>query len=142
MGDARPLLDALDEAGYRLTAPRKSVAGLIADRSGHFSAAELLVDARRAGVGRATVFRFLDLLVELGLVERLDLPNGEHAYVPCEPSHHHHVVCSHCGRSTEVDDAGMRAVTVEIARRTGYLIDSHRVELYGLCPDCQEGGRA
>ena len=93
---------AMDSAGYRLTEPRRAVAELIAAREGHFSAADLIDDARvrRLGIGRATVFRALDLLTELGVLERLDLPNGEHAYVPCEPVHHHHVVCSVCGRVT------------------------------------------
>jgi Fur family transcriptional regulator, ferric uptake regulator len=139
MGDPRPILAAIDEAGFRLTEPRRAVAELIADRDAHFSAADIVADARRGrtGVGRATVFRFLELMAELGFVERLDLPNGEHAYVPCEPSHHHHVVCSECGRSTEVEDAGVRAVIGEVARRTGYRIDRHRLELFGTCPRCQ-----
>ena len=55
-------------------------------------------DARRLGIGRATIFRTLDVLVDLQAVERLDLPTGDHAYVACEPAHHHHVVCSNCGR--------------------------------------------
>jgi Fe2+ or Zn2+ uptake regulation protein len=138
-------LAALDRAGYRLTGPRRAVADLIAGREGHFTAADLVADAgtRRLGIGRATVFRALDVLLELGVLERLDLPSGEHAYVGCEPIHHHHVVCSSCGRATEIDDAGLRAVVDTIAERTGYEIDSHRLELFGRCPACRaaaEGG--
>jgi Fur family ferric uptake transcriptional regulator len=111
---------------------------LIADQDGHFTAADLVTAARgrRLGVGRATVFRTLDVLAELGAVERLDLPSGEHAYVGCDPAHHHHVVCSRCGRSTEIDDAGLRSVVGDVARQTGYRIDTHRLELFGLCPTC------
>ncbi len=139
MGDATPLIDAMDRAGIRLTQPRRAVATLIADRGGHFTANDLVADARarRFGIGRATVFRSLELLAEVNLVERLDLPSGTHAYVSCEPAHHHHVVCSRCARSTEVDDCGMSAVAQEVARRTGYRIDEHRLELFGLCPDCR-----
>jgi Fur family ferric uptake transcriptional regulator len=82
------------------------------------------------------VFRTLDALEGIGLVERLDLPSGEHAYVTCERSHHHHVVCSRCGRTSEIDDAGLKAVVHQIARRTGYRVDEHRLELFGLCPAC------
>jgi Fur family ferric uptake transcriptional regulator len=146
MGDPTPITAALDRAGYRLTAPRRSVAALIADQDGHFTAAELVqaAHARRVGVGRATVFRTLEVLEELGAVERLDLPSGEHAYVGCEPAHHHHVVCSRCGRTDEIDDAGLRSVVREVARRTGYRVDEHRLELFGLCPACLDspgGGR-
>ncbi len=137
--DATPLVAAMDSAGYRLTEPRRAVAELIAAREGHFSAADLLDDARvrRLGIGRATVFRSLDLLTELGVLERLELPNGEHAYVPCEPVHHHHVVCSRCGRVTEIDDRGLTAAVEDIERATGWQVEGHRLELYGRCPRCR-----
>jgi Fur family ferric uptake transcriptional regulator len=130
---------ALDDAGYRLTDARRSIAELIGGRTGHFTAADLVADARRLrmAIGRATIFRTLDVLAEVHAVERLDLPSGEHAYVACEPAHHHHIVCSTCGRSRDIDDAGWRAVVRDIERRTGYRIDDHRLELFGRCPDCQ-----
>jgi Fur family ferric uptake transcriptional regulator len=136
--DAAPIVTTLDRAGYRLTEPRRRLAGLIGSREGHFTASDLVADARerRLGVGRATVFRTLEVLEELGAVERLDLPSGEHAYVVCQRAHHHHVVCSSCGRTSEIDDAGLRVVVGEIARRTGYRVDEHRLELFGLCPAC------
>jgi len=133
-------LAALDRAGYRLTGPRRVVADLIAGRDGHFTAAELVDDAaeRRLDIGRATIFRTLDVLEALGAIERIDLPSGDHAYITCEPSaHHHHVVCARCGRATDVDDAGLAGVVRRIARDTGYRIDEHRLELFGLCPGCQ-----
>jgi Fur family transcriptional regulator, ferric uptake regulator len=136
---SNPFARALDRAGYRLTAPRSAVTDLIDARVGHFTAAELAEDAlaQRLGIGRATIFRTLDVLLELGSVERIDLPSGEHAYVVCEPVHHHHVVCSGCGRTTDIDDAGLRAVVRDIARRTGFRVDDHRLELFGLCAACQ-----
>ena len=131
---------ALGAAGYRLTGPRRTVADLIASRDGHFTSAELLDAARerRLRIGRATVFRALDVLLELGVVERIDLPSGEHAYVACEPAHHHHVVCSGCGRTKEFEDAELLSVVDGIERRTGYRIDVHRLELFGRCPDCRD----
>jgi Fur family ferric uptake transcriptional regulator len=138
MTDEQPLVAALDAAGYRVTAPRRALAGLISERRGHFTAADLVaaIEARRLGIGRATVFRALELFETLGVVERLDLPSGEHAYVPCQPVHHHHLVCSRCGRTDDVRERGLLAAIDEIARQTGYRIDSHRVELFGVCPTC------
>ena len=134
-----PLVSALDAAGYRLTEPRRAVASLISAREGHFTAADLLLDAkaRRLGIGRATVFRALELFTELNVLERLDLPGGEHAYVACEPVHHHHIVCSRCGRVTEVDDVGLTGALDEIQRRSGWQVEAHRLELYGRCPRCR-----
>jgi len=138
MGNPTPIVTALDRAGYRLTEPRRALAGLIADQHGHFTAAELVVAARgrRLDVGRATVFRTLEVLEALGTIERLDLPNGGHAYVGCEPAHHHHVVCSRCGRTSEIRDTDLQRVVRRVARQTGYRVDDHRLELFGLCPAC------
>jgi len=136
--DTTSIVNALDGAGYRLTGPRRALATLIARRTGHFTATELVDEAhaKRLRVGRATVFRTLEVLEALGAVERLDLPSGDHAYVVCRRAHHHHVVCSRCGRTSEIDDGGLRFLVSEIARRTGYRVDDHRLELFGLCPAC------
>jgi Fe2+ or Zn2+ uptake regulation protein len=135
----RAIVTALEDAGYRLTSQRRSLASLIAERRGHFTAEGLLHESRRRrlGVTRATIFRSLDVLAELGLVERLDLPTGEHAFVACAAKHHHHIVCSSCGRSTEVADNGFEAVAAAIERHSGYRVDTHRLELFGLCPACR-----
>ena len=139
MVDTSAFLTALDRSDYRTTEPRRQVARLVADQPGHFSAADLVRTARerQLGIGRATIFRTLDVLAELDLVERIDLPSGEHAYVACEPRHHHHVVCSRCGRTADIDDAGLRSVVREVGRQTGFRIDDHRLELFGLCPECR-----
>ena len=140
MVEASEIVGAFETAGYRLTGPRRALAALIASRLGHFTADELLGESRgrRLGVTRATIFRSLDVLADLGVVERLDLPSGEHAFVACEPAHHHHVVCSSCGRTTEVADPGIERIAEAIGRETGYRIDAHRLELFGLCPSCRK----
>jgi Fur family ferric uptake transcriptional regulator len=139
MPDLSALEAAIEAVGRRLTRPRRVVAALIDARDGAFSAADLVADARerRLGIGRATIFRAIELLAEIGALERIDLPTGEHAYVPCSPAHHHHVVCRRCSRSVEIGDLGLGALARDIARKTGYRIDEHRLELFGLCPDCR-----
>ena len=133
------LVDALGRAGYRLTEPRRTVAELVAGREGHFTAADLVDEAQRrhADVGRATVFRTLDAFTSLGLVERVDLPDGDHAYVACDAVHHHHAICTGCGRSLDVDDAGLSEVLARIGRDEGFRVTAHRLELFGLCAACQ-----
>jgi Fe2+ or Zn2+ uptake regulation protein len=136
--DRVPLIQALDRAGVRVTEPRRAVARLVAEQAGHFTANDLVTAAERGqiDVGRATVFRALDLFTDLNLVERLDLPDGGHAYVACDAEHHHHVVCSECGRSADVEDSGIGEVVARIAEQTGFSVASHRLELFGLCPQC------
>ncbi|TMB51044.1 MAG: transcriptional repressor [Chloroflexi bacterium] len=145
MEQSNAVLSALGDAGKRLTVARRAVAEAIAEQAGHFTAEDVLAVSRRRrrAVARATVFRSLDLLVDLGLVERVDLPSGDHAYVACEPdAHHHHVVCSACGRSVEVGELGLRPILERIEFSTGFAIDSHRLELFGLCPECRMAAAA
>jgi len=128
----------------RATTPRRVVGELIAEENGHFTAADLLARAahQKVKVGRATIFRTLDLLADQGSLERIDLPSGEHAYVACEPArHHHHVVCRACGTSAEVADSGLQDVEREMRAQTGFTIESHRLELFGLCPACTRAQR-
>ena len=138
-GKAGHLVDALEGAGYRLTDPRRAVAEMIAERDGHFTAADLVDEARlhRPGMGRATIFRALDLFTSLRLVERVDLPAGDHAYVACDAAHHHHAICTACGRSLDVEDLGLSEVLGEIGRRSGFRVTAHRLEIFGECTACQ-----
>jgi len=149
MNKVRPAADAggaeliasLEASGYRMTGARRAVAELIATHDGAFETADLVADSRRRrlGVARATIFRTLELLVARGWVERLDLPSGAHSYVRCESTrHHHHLVCSRCQRSVDLEDIGMAAIVAEAERRTGYRVERHRVELWGLCPTCRK----
>jgi Fur family ferric uptake transcriptional regulator len=129
-----------------MTGPRRAVAQLLTEREGQFTAEELLAESRSRGlgIGRATIFRSLELLGRLNLVERVDLPSGDHAYLICEPDHHHHVICSQCGKAETfaVEDRGLSEQLEQVARKTGYRIDAHRLEVYGRCPDCQAKTRA
>ncbi|MGD0122491.1 MAG: Fur family transcriptional regulator [Candidatus Limnocylindrales bacterium] len=142
MDQTERIIQTLERAGYQPTPSRRLVARLVAATGGHFTAAELLERGRRERVkiGRATVFRALDLLTDLQVVERLDLPSGSHAYVVCDPDeHHHHLICSSCGRSEDVADGDLARLVDEIGRRHGYQIEAHRLELFGVCPSCAAG---
>jgi len=89
----------------------------------------------------ATTSVFADLArLALGNSVQIDsiVPAGIDVHT-FEPSHHHHLVCVSCGAISEVDDCGIEAVTAEAARRSGFEIQSHRLELFGRCPRCQNG---
>jgi Fur family ferric uptake transcriptional regulator len=133
------LASVFAQPGYRRTDARRAIVGLIEARSGPFTAADLVADARGRGLrlGRATIFRTLESLSALGAIERVDLPAGGHAYVGCAPVHHHHLICTGCGRTTEIDDAGLRPLVQDVASSTGFTIDTHKLELFGRCPVCR-----
>jgi Fur family ferric uptake transcriptional regulator len=143
MDQADRIVQSFQSAGYQATPNRRLMAELVAASEGHFTAADLLDRARlrRANVGRATIFRALEVLATLRVVERLDLPNRSHAYVLCDPAeHHHHLVCSSCGRSVDVADGELARLVDEIGRRNGYRIETHRLEIFGECPLCTAAG--
>jgi Fur family ferric uptake transcriptional regulator len=140
MVGAEAIVDAFAEAGYRVTEPRRALASLIAAHRGRFTTGDLVREAAasRVGVGRATIFRSLEVLEELGFLEQIALPGGGHGFVACAPTtHHHHLLCSRCGRSADIAATGLSSILRDIATRSGYRIDSHRLEVFGLCPDCR-----
>jgi Fur family ferric uptake transcriptional regulator len=140
MVGAEAIVDAFAAAGYRVTEPRRALAVLIASHAGHFTTGELVREAAGAhvAVGRATIFRSLEVLEDLGFLEQIDLPGGGRGFVACAPTtHHHHLVCSHCGGSIDIAATGLSSILRGIASRSGFRIESHRLEVFGLCPDCQ-----
>ncbi len=115
----------------------------IVGRTTPFTSGELLETMEREspGIGRATIFRTLDLLARLGIVQRIHSgPDGGrcHAYLACDDTHHHHLICSKCGLVTDfTEDKEMDELVRKIERRTAFQIEGHRLELTGRCPACQ-----
>jgi Fur family ferric uptake transcriptional regulator len=144
MPDVESVMERLAVEGYRPTGPRRMVVDEILRRKTPFTSADLLeaVQERAPGVGRATVFRTLDLMSRLGVVQRLhrDADDGRcHAYLACGESHHHHLICNSCGRVIDFEeDHELDALVGEIERRTAFRVEGHRLELLGVCPQCQE----
>ncbi|MER3438777.1 MAG: transcriptional repressor [Chloroflexota bacterium] len=124
----------LDAIGFRSTAPRRAVLQAIESAGSPFTVEELLETL--PGVGRATVFRTVKLLHELDLLCRVPLEDGGVRYQLSEGEHHHHLVCRACERFTEFTDLELDARIQEQARAHGFTLESHAVELYGVCRQC------
>ncbi|MGI8586999.1 MAG: Fur family transcriptional regulator [Chloroflexia bacterium] len=143
MAEPATLLTQLKERGYKRTAPRRRLLAEIAGRGAPFTAAEIyaVVQGQPPAVGRATVFRTLDLLAELGLVQRIqETPDatGGPLYLACAPVHHHHLICSGCSSVADFVEADLETLLAGVAERQGFVMQDHRVELYGLCPNCRQ----
>ena len=134
-------LQILQDAGYRLTGPRRSVVDAIERTERSFTADELLRELQsvKSGVGRATVFRTLDLLTQHGILDRLHPPDGCHSYLRCEAGdrHHHHLICSDCGAVVEFEDCTVQPLLEELGRRTDFQINGHWLEVFGSCAACR-----
>lgn len=129
----------LQEAGYRLTAPRRAVIEVLETEDGHLSSAEILRRGQliHPQLGRATVYRTLQILTDLGLMRPLFL-GTRGSQVTCVDGGHHHLLCLSCGSTTHFDDCLLQQVEEIVAARVGFDIKSHLLEFYGLCRDCRE----
>lgn len=127
--------------GYRLTKPRRAVLEALASGSAHLTPEELYRRVRRRyrKIGLVTIYRTLVLLEHLGMVQRVHVGAGCHSFaaVRSREGHHHQLICRGCGRVEEFPDCALDGVLAELRKRTGFAIESHRVEVVGRCPKCQ-----
>ena len=136
---SRPeIMAILEDRGYRATAPRRAIIRVLDEKQEGFSAEEVVSEL--PGVGRATIFRTIKLLMEAGVICRLNLIDGAPRYSLSRIEHHHHTVCVRCGNVGE-----FRAATVERLMRSlgddipGNIV-GHRIELYVTCDVCLKDG--
>ncbi len=118
--------------GVRPTPQRRAVLRAIGRFEGRFTALDVLERARRdePQLGLATVYRTLELLRDAGSVRAI----GD-GYVGCGPSHHHHLVCTTCGRVEETELCGAPSAA-ELKRRHGFAAATHELDIYGTCERC------
>jgi len=131
----------LQRGGHRSSAPRSAVLELIGRQECVLTAREIADELRRDGreVGVATVYRTLELLEGMRLVQRLDVGGSSARYEPALPGgqhHHHHLVCDSCGRVTPFEDAGLERAIDRLGDRLDYVVGDHDVILRGSCPQC------
>ena len=126
--------------GLKQSSQRKEVLWTFLKTEKHLTADELhrLVKKKIPAIGIATVYRTLKLLKESGLGREIKLEDGitryEHLY---NHEHHDHLVCSGCGSLTEVLDPEIEKLQDKLARKHGFKIDSHKLEIYGTCKQCR-----
>jgi Fur family transcriptional regulator, ferric uptake regulator len=137
---------ALRDAGHRAGGARGAVIELLSGQSCCLSAQDIsdrLSEGESRNVGLASVYRALDLLHGMGLVQRVDLGDGNLRYEPVQPDgeHHHHAVCDRCGRVTAFEDDRLESALERLAGRLRHSISAHEVVIHGRCRSCASGGR-
>jgi Fur family transcriptional regulator, ferric uptake regulator len=130
--------EALSRAGFRSGGGRRQVVELLGSEDCALTALE--IDRRLSRVGRATVYRALDQLEALGLVQKIDLGGEAAGYERLDPEghHHHHIVCERCGRVVAFEDEGLERAIVALTKRPDFKVSSHEVTLRGECSRCGE----
>jgi len=133
------------ERGLKHTRQRSLIVQTFVRAGGHSSVDEILATVKRqdARVSVATVYRTMKLLADCGVATALDFGDGQVRYEPAAGRHHHdHLVCTSCGRIVEFENDRIEALQQTVAKRHGFQVSSHRMELYGTCRDCLASGRA
>ncbi len=131
--------EGLRQNKRKLTRQRQAILDIITQASHHLTAGEVhgRAKALHLKIGLTTVYRTLDLLVELGYVQRIHLEEGCHSYAASAPNSHH-LICSQCGRVEEFPCGELETLIETLKSETGYEIDVHVLELMGRCPLCQK----
>jgi Fur family ferric uptake transcriptional regulator len=136
-----PRAQKLREAGHKLTNARLTVLDVIEQCGGHITSTELLdrVNAADASIGRASVFRCLDLFTRMSIIRPTYIDSSvTPTYVLMPDGHHHHIICSNCARVIEFDECHLDDLTHELEARLGVKLTGHLLEFYGLCAECND----
>jgi len=134
----------LKEQRLPVTHQREVIAQVVFSTEGHLSVEEIEGKLRKGGtrIGKATIYRTLDLLVRSRLVVEHDFGEGFKRYenrLSQEPVHEH-LICLECGRVTEFQSWEVQEVESRVTAKHGFKATRHKLEIYGLCRDCQEAG--
>jgi Fur family transcriptional regulator, peroxide stress response regulator len=134
------LVDKLSRYGYRLTPQRKSVLCILADSKEHLKIEEIhaRVQQEFPMTSLATIYNTVTMLKEIGEVLELSFGSGGNRYDGNKPSPHPHLLCERCGSVIDPDLPALEELAGQVSELTGYRITSHRLDFFGICPQCQK----
>ena len=130
----------LKQHGYRLTGPRSAVVEAVVGHVRPFTAEQLvneLADGEEP-IGRATVYRTLEVLASMDVLTRIVSPDGHPSYISGAPGHRHHLLCQICGTTVTITSCPMSELLATLAKDTDFVISDHTLEVFGICPTCQQ----
>ncbi|MFZ5641658.1 MAG: Fur family transcriptional regulator [Bacillota bacterium] len=126
----------------KLTPQRQKILKVFMDNpESHLSAEDVysIIKQKHPEIGLATIYRTLDLLAEMEVLQRMDFGDGRSRYefTQNEAHHHHHLICTRCGAVTEFADDLLEALEDAIARRSGFEVIDHQLKFFGYCKKCR-----
>jgi len=132
-------LTQLHENGYRITKARGAVVETMENSNRALTPVEVYDMARKKyrALGLVTVYRTLEKLEELHLIQRVHQPMGCQAFISTGEGHQHLLLCQNCGQVAFFEGDDLDVLTRSIAKKTGYQISEHWLQLFGLCADCR-----
>ncbi len=134
----------LKDKGFKMTTQRESVLGVLKDHAGfHMTAEEIYLKVKDQSpeIGLATVYRTIQLLHDLKLIDKLDLNDGFIRYEigkwdDDKQHHHHHLICENCGKVIEAEDDLLDLIEETCSEKYNFKVTNHVVKFYGICSAC------
>ena len=130
----------ISKQGLKYSRQREAIAEVFFETDGHISVDDLLRKVRESDdrVSQATIYRTMRLLIDCGLADARQFLEGHTLYEPAEDGHghHDHLICIGCGKIVEFVDNRIEELQEETAKKHGFIVTSHKMELYGKCKDC------
>lgn len=130
------LKSLFNQTGLRFTHQREAVWRLFEEHPRGFTIAEAAAILAADKISQTTVYRTVSALQEMGYIKWVHNQTGEHRYVASHPGHSHLLVCRSCAKTVECTDCDMSVLEKLITQKTGFAIEGHHLEFFGLCPDC------
>lgn len=127
--------------GLKTTRQRDTVLECFLSSDHHMSTEDLYlkVRAKHPTIGFATVYRTLKLFAESGIAREIHFGDGQTRYEHVEEGEHHdHMICTRCGAVTEFENETIERLQAEVAEQFGFVVEKHKLELYGICPKCRK----
>ncbi len=134
------MLERLKEKGFRITPQRVAIVEILAKSWAHPGVDQIYreVTKKFPTTSLATVYKTITLLKELGEVMEMGFGGGSNRYDGKNPNPHPHIMCVKCKSITDPDLSSLNEMSKELSEETGYKIVSHRLDFFGVCPECQK----
>lgn len=131
---SKTIIERCEDMGLRMTGQRRIIANVLEESDDHPDVEELFkrAVARDSGISIATVYRTVKLFEEAGILDKLEFGDGRARYEDAERDHHDHLIDMNSGEVIEFVDEEIEALQEKIARKLGYQLRGHRLELYGV----------
>ncbi|MFC4619257.1 peroxide-responsive transcriptional repressor PerR [Camelliibacillus cellulosilyticus] len=138
-GPIREALHTLKKSGVRITPQRHAILEYLIVSMKHPTADEIYkaLESKFPNMSVATVYNNLRVFKKAGLVKELTYGDSSSRF-DFGPSDHYHIICESCGKIVDFHYPGLNEVEAAAEQVTGFSVDAHRMEVYGVCPDCQK----
>ena len=139
------LIEQIKRSGYKVTNQRELILKEFTEKGGHLSAQEVYENVKKVipHISLTTIYRNIEMLTDIGVLCRVKLArasDGRALYeINRRHDHHHHLVCTKCGKIIEFNMCLFQEIGKRLASITQFKIDEHRLKVFGRCPKCQNG---